>query len=185
MDEQVERRGRKGGTARSGEFYNHSVMMKWYSASSVEKFFHDKGEMITYQMARAVFDSLRRSKCYPTEEKQGPTGRRGATRPFIRFIPAKPEKSKLPKELACVCSCSIKEYLTHFLSRRGDGEPLNSIRRIYNQSDSDLSEITRIQSKNNPIYFDGLPYQVAAWDVIDRRVHVMFTLIRNNTPNRK
>lgn len=180
MDYQVEKRGRKGGTARAGDFYNHAVHGKWYSTLSVEKFFHNKGEMITYQMARAIFDSLRRSKCYPTSEKKGPNGRRGAPRPLIKFIPPKPVKEKLPDELACICQCSIKEYLTNFLLRRLDGEPLNSLRRIYKKSDTELSNIVQIQASGNPICFDGLYYRVAAWDIIDNKVHVIFNPFYTN-----
>lgn len=174
MDARKERRGRKGGTANAGAFYNYATKGKWYSTSSIKAYFESKGVTLHYQEARAIFDALRRCKCYPTEEKQGPKGRKGHVRPFIKFIEKKPDVLDVPYDFKEICGQSIKEYLINFLLTRKENEPMKTRRMTYEINDSNLKNIALLQDKKKDIWFDGLPYEVVAWDKINSKIVVLF-----------
>ncbi|MGF1905295.1 hypothetical protein [Aliivibrio salmonicida] len=174
MDARKERRGRKGGTANAGAFYAQAMLGKWYTTESVKAHFESKGVTLHYQEARAIFDALRRSKCYPCEEKSGPKGRKGHVRPMISFTEKKEEITDVPNFFKSICSESIRSYFTSFLITRQEQEQMRTIRRTYDIGDKNLMNVAKIHADKKPIKFDGTPFSIVAWDREGKSIRVLF-----------
>ena len=168
MLESKEKRGRRGGKTRAGDFYHAAKCGVWYTAKSVQDFFSDKGIKLDYSEARSIFDSLRRHKCYPSIESKGEKGRKGRPIPRIKFTHKVLNSIELPPAFeAALGSLKCESISDNLMSRltRHDFTAALSIKTLkLHASDTKLLEIAEAHANNDPICIGAGFYKVEAYE---------------------
>lgn len=151
--------GRRGGYGNAGYFAQRMTLNAWYGVDQVVSFFEqdDGVEPISKSQAKAVIDSLLKSKCYITK--------RHADRFMVQLVERlelEPESTSLA-DLVPESVPTTKEYFQRFLvSSRW--EVLTEQKRIaLPRRDSRIKVMAGAKDAKSPIVVDGGFYRLVAW----------------------
>lgn len=162
------KRGRIGGYGRTGLFVRNIEYNRWYNTNQIRKFFHERGDFVDRYKAKTVFESLDRGQCYRTRRKVV------GSRQSIMLLPTPPSVESVPAHLLRICDSSIQMYLTSWILQSAFSSPLKSIKREYPRNCPELGEHIHLQMNNEPVEIDGALYKIAAWDMLDNKIRVLF-----------
>lgn len=164
-----EKRGRRGGLTRAGEFYHSAKCGVWYTARSVLDFFLAKNVQLDYEEARSIFDSLRRSKCYPCDEARKEKGSKGRPIPTIRFTHKTLNTIDLPpaiknrlNDLECE---SVSDLIMSQLNKSDFGQALKLKVLKLKPTDPQLARIAENHTNGVPVFVDGGFYAIEAYEL--------------------
>lgn len=177
MRQSTEKRGRRGGRTRAGEFYHAAECGVQYTARSVHAFFLSKGEQLDYSEARSIFDSLRRSKCYLSVECKSEKGSKGRPIPTIKFTHKVMNSISLPPTVKSALNgleCdSLADNLMSKLVRIDLGKALSFKSLSLSASDPKLLKHAQAHASGEPICVSGGFYRIEAYELKGDKVKLV------------
>lgn len=156
--------GRAGGYGRTGHFADHMVVKRRYNKEMVQAFFKAEDDAITLLQAKAVLDSIARSKHYPAERVAGTTD----VILYHRPRQSTGEASAIPCDL-------IASHLTSLTIHKEWSKMTAHTIRNFKRRDPLVPQLAGAKVNKQPIEIEGKPYKLVGHsDEPSSRVKLMF-----------
>ncbi|MDC5753579.1 hypothetical protein [Vibrio europaeus] len=145
--------GRRGGYGRTGKFAEDMQLNVWYSIRDVQAFFRTRKQDLEPLQAKAIIDSLHKSKCYKTEKKIAKQG--GICIMLKERIRYRKGEQKIPEALVAQ-TVDLKTHFSYLLLNSDWGCMPNQKVFDLKKSDPLVNEIAQASQESRPIKYEGV-----------------------------